>query len=54
MNGNKIICYMGTDQVTFTVTKNDIKYSVKNIDNENVLERLKEEVLDLTHKYPIY
>lgn len=35
MNGNKIICYMGTDQVTFTVTKNDIKYSVKNIDNES-------------------
>lgn len=29
INGNKVICYVGTDQVTFTVTKNDIKYSVK-------------------------
>ena len=29
INGNKVICYIGADQVTFTVTKNDIKYSVK-------------------------
>ncbi len=29
IKGNKVNCYIGTDQVTFTVTKNDIKYSIK-------------------------
>jgi len=28
-SGNKVSCYIGTDQVTFTITKNDIKYTVK-------------------------
>ena len=29
INGNKITCNMGTDKIIFTVTKNDIKYSIK-------------------------
>lgn len=29
IKGNKITCKIGTDTVIFTVTKNDIKYSVK-------------------------
>lgn len=29
INGNKVTCYIGLDQVTFTVTKNEIKYSVE-------------------------
>lgn len=29
VNGNKITCNIGTDTIIFTVTKNDIKYSVK-------------------------
>ena len=29
MNGNKITCYIDMEQVIFTVTKNDINYTVK-------------------------
>lgn len=29
MNGNRITCYIGTDQVIFTVTTSDIKYIIK-------------------------
>lgn len=29
VNGNKIICNVETDKIIFTITKNDIKYSVK-------------------------
>lgn len=29
INGNRITCNIGTDQIIFTVTKNDIKYSIK-------------------------
>lgn len=29
VNGNRITCNIGTDQIIFTITKNDIKYSVK-------------------------
>lgn len=30
VKGNKITCTFGTDEITFTVTKNDIKYKIKN------------------------
>lgn len=29
INGNKITCKIGTDTIIFTITKNDIKYSIK-------------------------
>lgn len=29
VNGNKITCNIGTDTIIFTITKNDIKYSIK-------------------------
>lgn len=29
INGNRVTCYIGSDQVIFTVTTNDIKYTVK-------------------------
>ena len=29
VKGNKITCSVGNDTIVFTVTKNDIKYSIK-------------------------
>lgn len=53
---------LGTPAMTTRGLKEDdfkeiariIKEALENIDNEDVLERLRKEVLDLTHKYPIY